>query len=161
MQRIVSIVLATGVALMAGCTPRADNSGPGPAAQAQGLPTGASGKMGADQAGALSPVPAFRAVGADWRLQAEGVEGMRLTAHLQRDGGGEDNATLLYDPARAMASPRTHVLSGTLYGDGGDRPIEVTLVRERCANAEGGHDWRVALRIGGGAPMAGCADVAI
>ena len=147
--------------LLGACTPRADDRGPALTPPVPSLPPGASGKIGADQVGALSPVPAFRAVGDGWRLQAEGTEGMRLSARLQRDGRGQQNATLVYDLQRAGATPRTHVLAGTLYGDGdADRPITVTLVRERCSNAEGEQAWRAEVVVAGGESLVGCADVA-
>ena len=147
--------------LLGACTPRADDRGPALTPPVPSLPPGASGKIGADQVGALSPVPAFRAVGDGWRLQAEGTEGMRMSARLQRDGRGQQNATLVYDLQRAGATPRTHVLAGTLYGDGdADRPITVTLVRERCSNAEGEQAWRAEVVVAGGESLVGCADVA-
>ena len=146
--------------LLGACTPRADERGPALAPQVQSLPPGTRGKIGADQVGAVSPVPAFRAVGKGWRLQAEGTEGMRLSARLQRDGSDQQNATLVYDLQRANAVPRTHVLAGTLYGgDGDDRPLTVTLVRDTCANDEGEHAWRAEIAIDGGAVLRGCADV--
>ena len=151
---------AVAVLLVAACAPRAGSDAGALAPPVQTLPPGASGKLGADQVGAVSPVPAFRALGTGWRLQAEGIEGLRLSARLQRDGPGEQNATLRYDANRGDASPRTHVLAGTLYDSSGDRAIEVTLVRETCENAEGEHAWRAEVRIARDPALLGCADVA-
>ena len=157
----LSIVVLACASWLGGCAPGAEEAGPAPDPVMQTVPPGASGKLGADQVGELSPVPAFRALGDGWRMQAEGTEGMRLSARLQRDGLGVRNATLVYDPHRAGRSPRTHVLAGTLYGDGSvDRPITVTLLRERCENAEGEHAWRAEVVVEGGERLTGCADVA-
>jgi len=147
--------------LLGGCTPPAGTPGPALAPDVQAPPPGSRPKLGAEHAVGTTPVPAFRAVGDGWRLQAEGTEGMRLSARLQRAGRGQHNATLVYDPKRAAAAPRTHVLAGTLYGDGeADRAITVTLVREPCRNTEGEQAWRAEVAIAGGGRLVGCADVA-
>ena len=160
-MRRLHFIIAAAALLAAGCGPRAgDAAGPALAPPVQSLPPATRGKIGAGQVGETSPVPAFRAVGDGWRMQAEGIEGLRLSARLQREGQGERNATLLYDLDRGSAAPRTHVLAGTLYTDAGDHAIEVTLVREPCNNAEGEHAWQAQVRIDGGAALAGCADVA-
>ena len=163
-MRQVAAVFAISAVLGCGCAPRAGDPVAALATPVQTLPLGATGKIGADQVGAVSPVPAFRALGDGWRLQAEGVEGMRMSARLQRDGYGEENATLVYGGTRAGtgdATPHTHLLAGTLYrAQGGDRPIEVVLSREACRNAEGAHEWRAEVRIDGAPALAGCADVA-
>ena len=160
-MRAIAFVLAVAPLLGVGCTP-GDDRGPAPAAPAPSPTPGASAKIGAGQVGEVSPVPAFRALVEGWRLQAEGTEGLRLSARLQYNGGAEQNATLLYDPRRANAAPRTHVLAGTLYGEAGqaDRSITVTLVRETCANREGEHAWRAEVVVEGGDALRGCADVA-
>jgi len=161
-MRALALVLAVAPLVGAACTPRTDERAPSPEPPVQSQPPGASAKIGAAQVGEVSPVPAFRAIGEGWRLQAEGTEGLRLSARLQRDGGGERNATLLYDPRRANAAPRTHVLSGTLYGEAGgaDLAITVTLVRVTCDNREGEHAWRAEVVVAGGETLRGCADVA-
>jgi hypothetical protein len=160
-MRTVTLAIAIAPLLGAGCSPRADEHAPALAPPVQSLPPGTNAKIGADQVGRVSPVPAFRAVGEDWRLQAEGTDGMRLSARLQRDRVGEWNATLVYDPQRANAVPRTHVLAGTLYGEGApDRPVTVTLERGACVNHEGEHAWRATVAIEGEAVLAGCAEVA-
>lgn len=157
----LSIVVLAFASWLGGCAPGVDEAGPAADPVMQTLPPGASGKLGADQVDELSPVPAFRALGDGWRMQAEGTEGMRLSARLQRNGFGVRNATLVYDRLRAGMSPRTHVLAGTLYGgDAGDLPVTVTLVRERCDNAEGEHAWRAEVVVEGGERLVGCADVA-
>ena len=159
-MRQVAAVLTIVAVFACGCAPRAGDPGAALAPPVPTLPPGATAKIGAGQVGEVSPIPAFRALGDGWRLQAEGVEGMRMSARLQRDGYGEENATLVYGGTRG-ATPRTHVLAGTLYrAHGGDRPIEVVLVREHCSNAEGDHAWRAEVRIDGAAMLAGCADVA-
>ncbi len=160
-MRRPSLALLMALAGIVGCTP-GDDRGPAPAAPAPSPTPGASAKIGAGQVGEVSPVPAFRALGEGWRLQAEGTEGLRLSARLQYNGGAEQNATLLYDPRRANAAPRTHVLAGTLYGEAGqaDRSITVTLVRETCANREGEHAWRAEVVVEGSEALHGCADVA-
>ena len=148
--------------LAAGCAPRptAPVAKPAPpaasATSAAPPPAGAAGKISAAQVGKLSPVPAFRGVGAGWRLQVQAVGDLGHDVVLQR-GGRELHGSAVY---RADAPPAGAIeLDGTL-DDGA--PLRIRILRAPCTEADGrAHAHAVEVAIGPAAPLRGCGELAV
>ena len=160
MRRFHPVIAALAL-LAPACAPQGQPAAAPVAAAVQSLPAGASGKLGADQAGQASPVPAFQAAGRGWQMGAEGREGTRMSAWLHWGAPPrDDTVTLLYQPGANGANRDRHAFAGTLYAPSGDRPVSVVLSRGDCNGADGLHGWRIEVSIEGEASLHGCADVA-
>jgi len=152
---LVLAVLATG------CAPRptapvAKPAPPSTATTPDALPPGAAGKISAAQVGKLSPVPAFRGVGAGWRLQVQAVGDLGHDVVLQR-GGRERHGSAVYRPDAPAAGAIE--LDGTL-DDGA--PLRIRILREPCTDAAGrAHAHAVEIAIGAAASLRGCGDLAV
>jgi hypothetical protein len=160
MRRFNPVIAALAL-LASACAPQGHPAVAPVAAEVESPPPGASGKLGADQVGQASPVPAFQAVGPGWQMGAEGREGTRMSAWLHwGTPPRDDTVTLIFQSNAAGASRDRHAFAGTLYAPGGDRPVAVVLARGDCSGADGLHGWRIEVSIDGEATLHGCADVA-
>ena len=123
------------------------------------VPPGAAGKISADQVGKVSPVPAFQGAGADWSVEILSLGEMRHSVKLA-SGDDVQTGTAVYQP---MANVKSQILlTGTLYSNGGDRALRITLTRGECRDAAGrSHQHGVRIDIAGATPLQGCGDLAM
>ena len=135
------------------------DSSPADSMPADGVPPGATGKISADQVGKVSPVPAFQGAGADWSVEILSLGEMRHSVKLA-SGDDVQTGTAVYQP---MANVKSQILlTGTLYSNGGDRALRITLTRGECRDAAGrSHQHGVRIDIAGATPLQGCGDLAM
>ena len=123
------------------------------------MPSGAAGKISADQFGKISGVPAFQGGGADWSVEIQSLGNMRHSITLT-SGDDAQTGTAVYQPTTAPQS--RIVLTGTVYATQGDRALRITLARGECRDAAGRtHRHVVSIEIEGAAPLRGCGDLAM
>jgi hypothetical protein len=126
---------------------------------ADSVPAGAAGKISADQVGKISPVPAFQGAGADWSVEIASLGEMRHSVKLI-SGDDVQTGTAVYQPT--TDAPAQILLTGTLYANGGDHPLRITLTRGECRDAAGRlHGHGVRIDIAGATPLQGCGDLAM
>ena len=161
--------------LAAACAPTATAPAQDPTPPApDGVPARAAGKMSAAQVGTLTPVPAFQGGGAGWRVEIQSLGDMRhsvrLTSNLLTSSpptSGQparvDNGTVVYQPPpSSLPTPATILLTGTLYGPGGDRALRITLNAHTCRDAAGAeHRHAVQVEVAGAPDLHGCGDLAV
>jgi hypothetical protein len=126
---------------------------------ADSVPAGAAGKISADQVGKISPVPAFQGAGADWSVEIASLGEMRHSVKLI-SGDDVQTGTAVSQPT--TDAPAQILLTGTLYANGGDHPLRITLTRGECRDAAGRlHGHGVRIDIAGATPLQGCGDLAM
>ena len=126
---------------------------------ADSVPPGATGKISADQVGKVSPVPAFQGAGADWSVEILSLGEMRHSVKLA-SGDDVQTGTAVYQPTTNAQSQI--LLTGTLYANGGDRALRITLTRGECRDAAGrSHRHGVRIDIAGATSLQGCGDLAM
>ena len=126
---------------------------------ADSVPPGATGKISADQVGKVSPVPAFQGAGADWSVEILSLGEMRHSVKLA-SGDDVQTGTAIYQPTTNEQSQI--LLTGTLYANGGDRALRITLTRGECRDAAGrSHRHGVRIDIAGATSLQGCGDLAM
>ncbi|MGJ7904200.1 hypothetical protein [Lysobacter sp. 1R34A] len=160
---ILSIVFAAGCAAPdqakdtvgadAPSTPAGD---PGPA----GRPMG---KIGADQVGKVSPVPAFKGYGEHWGIDIQASGGMAHKVELTWGSGSERaSGTVDYKGPPADAANSSIVLSGELATKAGAKPMVVEISRKDCTDdGDRPHAHSVQVTVEGLPPMRGCGDLAV
>jgi hypothetical protein len=135
------------------------DSSPADSMPADGVPPGATGKISADQVGKVSPVPAFQGAGADWSVEILSLGEMRHSVKLA-SGDDVQTGTAVYQPTANAQSQI--LLTGTLYANGGDRALRITLTRGECRDAAGrSHRHGVRIDIAGATALHGCGDLAM
>ena len=169
MRLPVSIAMGAMLVATTACAPANDDAvnvhadvhapATGESASTDRVPTGAAGKISADQVGKVSPVPAFQGGGANWSVEVLSVGDMRHSIKLT-SGDDVQTGTAVYQPM--TAAPPQILLTGTLYATQGDRALRITLTRGGCRDAAGAmHQHGVRLDIAGMAPLQGCGDLAM
>jgi hypothetical protein len=169
MRLPVSIAMGAMLVATTACAPANDDAvnvhadvhapAPGESASTDRVPTGAAGKISADQVGKVSPVPAFQGGGANWSVEVLAVGDMRHSVKLVT-GDDVQAGTAIYQPATAAQSQI--LLTGTLYASDGDRALRITLTRGECRDAAGrSHGHGVRIDIAGATPLQGCGDLAM
>lgn len=165
MRLLASIALGAALLATNACTPAHDDatdaqaSAPNPGASKHGVPTGAAGRIAADQVGKVSPVPAFQGGGAGWSVEILAVGDMRHGVKLVI-GDDVQAGTAVYQST--TTTPPRILLAGTLHATQGDRALRITLTRGECRDAAGAmHQHRVRVDIAGAAPLQGCGDQAM
>lgn len=113
----------------------------------------------AEDAAAISPVPAFRGGDAHWRIEIQSVGDLRHEVVLTQ-GGVRMTGTLGYRPVPGVDEAGPFDLHGALHGPQGDAPMRVHLQREACIDDAGAHAWKVLVDVEGQAPRDGCGDIA-
>jgi len=174
-MRATTLTTALCAALLAGCAaPEAPKTAgpatPAPADEKAAPATAASaggerprGKIGADQVGKLSPVPALKGFGEHWSIQIQATGGMNHSVELTWGSGSEKasgQARYLGQPADA---PRDLiVLSGELSTAQGAKPMTIEIDRSECIDdGDGRHRNSVRVSVDGMDKMEGCADLAM
>ncbi|MFS8063463.1 MAG: hypothetical protein ACMG5Z_02635 [Luteimonas sp.] len=165
MRLPASIVMAAALLATTACAPANNDAIDGRAppssesASNDFVPSGAAGKISADQVGKVSPVPAFQGGGADWSIEIQSVGDMRHSIKLVT-GDAVQTGTAVYQPT--TTAPPQILLIGTLYATQGDRALRITLTRGQCRDAAGAlHRHGVRIDIADRAPLQGCGDMAM
>lgn len=174
-MRSTLLTAALCAALLAGCaapeTPKtAGPAAPAPAgedaAPAAASPVGGErplGKIGADQVGKLSPVPALKGFGEHWSVQIQATGEMNHTVELTWGSGSEKasgQARYLGQPADAPAD--LIVLSGELATAQGAKPMTIEIDRTECIDdGDGRHRNSIRVSVDGMDKLEGCADLAM
>jgi hypothetical protein len=168
----VSAMTATALVALVACSAAAPpkavaGGGKTPMAQAatSGSKSGDSkpaGKISAEMAGKLSPIPAMMASGEDWTFEMRGTQGMEHHASLLFQGGAKRlEGTVTYRETNEHAGVRWMRFDGTLRNERGDAAFAMTVGEQACKGRDGrqlGHTVRFVL---GRTEYAGCADVAM
>lgn len=132
-------------------------SDPGPAGQPMG-------KIGADQVGKLSPVPAFKGFGEHWSVDIQATGEMNHKVDLTWGSGGEKaSGSARYNGQPADAPSSLIVLSGELSTAQGAKPMTVEISRKDCIDdGDNKHSYSVQVHVEGMDPLqGGCGDLAV
>lgn len=179
-MRLTPLVAIASLALLAGCSqttpppqdtaPAETNAGadeaapaPAPAQPAPAAGTEPSAKIGADQVGKVSPVPAFKGFGEHWSIHVRAVGKMNHTVDLTWGSGSETASGMVsYDGPPPVGQLDTIVLRGELQAPDGAKPMTVEIVRKDCTDdGDVPHRHSVQVTVEGMAPMRGCGDLAV
>ncbi|WP_363799731.1 hypothetical protein ABU614_06170 [Lysobacter firmicutimachus] len=172
-MRSIALTAALCAALLAGCAAPEPAKTAEPAAPAadQAGDTGASavggerplGKIGADQVGKLSPVPALKGFGEHWSIQIQATGEMNHRVELTWGSGSEKasgQARYFGQPADAPAD--LIVLSGELSTVQGAKPMTIEIDRMECIDdGDGRHRNSIRVSVDGMDKLEGCADLAM
>lgn len=170
-MRLIPLIAIVSIAFAAGCaapdqakdtvTPDATTTAtpatdPGPA----GRPMG---KIGADQVGKVSPVPAFKGFGEHWGIEIQATGEMSHKVELTWGSGSEKaSGTVDYKGQPADAPGSLIVLSGELATKQGAKPMVVEINRKDCTDdGDGAHRHSVQVTVEGLPQMRGCGDLAM
>lgn len=181
-MRLMPLTAMMFVALAAGCSkppaaaPAATDSAPGATtdvvAPAQPTPAPASdpgpagqpmGKIGADQVGKVSPVPAFKGFGEHWSVDIQSTGEMNHKVELTWGSGSEKaSGSARYNGQPADAPSTLIVLSGELNTPQGAKPMTVEIVRKECTDdGDIKHLQAVNVHVDGMDTFKGCGDLAM
>ena len=133
---------------------------PNPAAPA-GQPMG---KIGADQVGKVSPVPAFKGFGEHWGIDIHATGEMNHKVELTWGSGGEKaSGSARYNGQPADAPGSLIVLSGELDTQQGAKPMTIEIKAGECIDdGDNKHMHSVQVHVDGmDALTGGCGDLAV
>ncbi|KRB07737.1 hypothetical protein [Lysobacter sp. Root690] len=184
-MRLIPLAAILTVAVLAACSkpPVADppavdaNKGatPDTAAPAATAPTAADpnpaapadppmGKIGADQVGKVSPVPAFKGFGEHWSIDIHATGEMNHKVELTWGSGGEKaSGSARYNGQPADAPSSLIVLSGELDTKQGAKPMTIEIKAGECVDdGDNKHMHSVQVHVDGmDALSGGCGDLAV
>ncbi|SFL09550.1 hypothetical protein [Lysobacter sp. cf310] len=154
-------VLSAALAACAGTpAPAEPGVAPDPAAPAERP----AGKIGADQVGKVSPVPAFKGIGEHWSIDIQASGDMQHTVALTWGSGSYSaKGQARYNGQPADAPSSLIVLSGALDTAQGAKPMIIEIVRKDCTDdGDRPHQHSVSVRVEGmDPPLQGCGDLAV
>ncbi|MEH6420506.1 hypothetical protein [Pseudomonas sp. CGJS7] len=129
---------------------------PGPAGQPMG-------KIGADQVGKVSPVPAFKGFGEHWSIDIHATGEMNHKVELTWGSGSEKaSGSARYNGQPADAPSTLIVLSGELNTAAGAKPMTVEISQKECTDdGDNKHMQSVDVHVDGMDKMSGCGDLAV
>lgn len=130
---------------------------PAPAAQPMG-------KIGADQVGKVSPVPAFKGFGEHWSIDIQATGEMNHKVDLTWGSGGEKaSGSARYNGQPADAPNSLIVLSGELNTPKGAKPMTIEITAGECIDdGDNKHMHSVQVHVDGmDALTGGCGDLAV
>jgi hypothetical protein len=121
------------------------------------------GKIGADQVGKVSPVPAFKGFGEHWGIEIQATGERSHKVELTWGSGSEKaSGTVDYKGQAADAPDSLIVLSGELATKQGAKPMVVEISRKDCTDdGDGAHRHSVQVTVDGLPQMRGCGDLAM
>ncbi|MGH8082416.1 MAG: hypothetical protein ACREP7_17700 [Lysobacter sp.] len=178
-MRLMPLAAMLTVAVLAACSkppatdpPAADASKNAPAdngAPTATAPTDAGttaapmAKIGADQVGKVSPVPAFKGFGEHWNVDIQATGEMNHKVDLTWGSGSETaSGTARYNGQPADASSTLIVLSGELATKAGAKPMTIEISRKECTDdADNKHLQTVSVHVDGMDTLQGCGDLAV
>lgn len=174
-MRLMPLAAIASVALLAACTapdkakdaaaPAAD-AAPAtaqPAAQPDPAAPPAA-KIGADQVGKLSPVPAFKGFGEHWSIDIQATGEMNHKVDLTWGSGSEKaSGTARYNGQPADAPSTLIVLSGELNTKDGAKPMTIEISKKECIDdGDNKHMQSVDVTVDGMDKLTGgCGDLAV
>lgn len=123
-----------------------------------------AGKIGADQVGKVSPVPAFKGFGEHWSIDIQASGDMQHTVALTWGSGSYSaKGQARYNGQPADAPSSLIVLSGALDTAQGPKPMIIEISRKDCTDdGDGAHQHSVSVRVEGmDPPLQGCGDLAV
>ncbi|SDZ31621.1 hypothetical protein SAMN04487939_13915 [Lysobacter sp. yr284] len=180
-MRLMPLAAIASIAFLAACT-APDKSPDGaatppaevaaPAAADAGAQPGAasdpaappSAKIGADQVGKLSPVPAFKGFGEHWSIDIQSTGEMNHKVDLTWGSGSEKaSGTARYNGQPADAPSTLIVLSGELNTKAGAKPMIVEISNKECIDdGDNKHMHSVTVHVEGMDRFdGGCGDLAV
>jgi len=176
-MRLTPLAAILSLAFLAACSApdknaAADKSAAGPAATATpstaepavGPDGPASAKIGADQVGKLSPVPAFKGFGEHWSVDIQATGEMNHKVELTWGSGGEKaSGTARYNGQPADAPSTLIVLSGELQTKDGAKPMTIEISQKECIDdGDNKHMQSVDVSVDGMDKLSGgCGDLAV
>ena len=176
-MRLTPLAAIASLALLAACTapgkpkdatatPAADSAAataPQPAVAADG-PGPASAKIGADQVGKVSPVPAFKGFGEHWSIDIQATGEMNHKVDLTWGSGSEKaSGSARYNGQPADAPNTLIVLSGELQTQAGAKPMTIEISKKECIDdGDNKHMHSVDVSVEGMDKLTGgCGDLAV
>ena len=170
-MRIPTCTAVVLIAALTACTatqPQAAVAPPTDPPQTSLPPPGASGKLSADMANKVSPVPAFMGLGEHFNIEIQGeggptAEGLRHRVRLVWGMGTyEAEGTLFYRGTPGPSRGAPIALDGMLDTAKGKQAIRVEIVTEACTDdADVAHPQRVTVTVQGESTMRGCGELAV
>ena len=177
-MRLTPLAAIASLALLAACTPpdkpkdaaatpAADSAtAPAPTAPPPAVgPDGpASAKIGADQVGKVSPVPAFKGFGEHWSIDIQATGEMNHKVDLTWGSGSEKaSGTARYNGQPADAPNTLIVLSGELQTQAGAKPMTIEISKKECIDdGDNKHMHSVDVSVEGMDKFSGgCGDLAV
>lgn len=177
-MRLLPLAAILSAVFLAACTapdqnpdaakPAADSAAattpttPEPAVGPDGPPMAA--KIGADQVGKVSPVPAFKGFGEHWSIDIQATGEMNHKVELTWGSGGEKaSGNARYIGQRADAPDMPIVLSGELTTKGGAKPMTIEIRKQECIDdGDNKHMHSVEVTVEGMDKLSGgCGDLAV
>ncbi|UHQ23380.1 hypothetical protein LVB77_01300 [Lysobacter sp. 5GHs7-4] len=121
------------------------------------------GKIGADQVGQVSPVPAFKGLGEHWSVDIQARGGMdHSVALVWGSGSYRADGHALYRGQPADAPSSLIVLSGELQTPQGAKPMTIEILRKDCTDdGDRPHQHSVSVHVEGMDALRGCGDLAV
>ncbi|MBT2750153.1 MULTISPECIES: hypothetical protein [unclassified Lysobacter] len=178
-MRPMSLAAVLAVAVLAACSKppvadsakpaMADTAAPADAARVPEPTAGAGagerpmGKIGADQVGKVSPVPAFKGFGEHWSIEIQATGEMNHKVDLTWGSGSEKaSGSARYNGRPADAPGTPIVLSGELTGKDGAKPMTIEISRQDCTDdGDTKHLQSVSVHVDGMDTFKGCGDLAM
>ncbi|QWP77673.1 hypothetical protein J5226_04475 [Lysobacter sp. K5869] len=177
-MRLMPLAAIASLALLAACTApdkAKDAAAPAPAADgaasataqpaAQSDPSAQpSAKIGADQVGKLSPVPAFKGFGEHWSIDIQSTGEMNHKVDLTWGSGSEKaSGTARYNGQPADAPSTLIVLSGELKTKDGAKSMVIEISKQECIDdGDNKHMQSVDVTVDGMDKLTGgCGDLAV
>jgi hypothetical protein len=121
------------------------------------------GKIGADQVGKVSPVPAFKGFGEHWSIDIQATGEMNHKVDLTWGSGSEKaSGTARYNGQPADAPNTLIVLSGELNGKNGAKAMTIEISQKECTDdGDNKHMQTVNVHVDGMDKLSGCGDLAV
>ncbi|MGO1073558.1 hypothetical protein [Lysobacter sp. CA199] len=121
------------------------------------------GKIGADQVGKVSPVPAFKGFGEHWSIDIQATGEMNHKVDLTWGSGSEKaSGSARYNGQPADAPSTLIVLSGELTTVAGAKPMTIEISRKECTDdGDNKHMQTVDVHVEGMDKFSGCGDLAV
>jgi hypothetical protein len=122
------------------------------------------GKIGADQVGKVSPVPAFKGFGEHWSIDIQATGEMNHKVDLTWGSGSEKaSGSARYNGQPADAPSGLIVLSGELNTQQGAKPMTIEIKAGECIDdGDNKHMHSVQVHVDGmDALTGGCGDLAV
>lgn len=170
-MRLIPLVAVLATVLAVGCAPagpaKSDNAAGDAAAPPAADPAPAAqpmGKIGADQVGKVSPVPAFKGFGEHWGIDIQATGEMNHKVDLTWGSGGEKaSGSARYNGQPADAPSSLIVLSGELDTKLGAKPMTIEIKAGECIDdGDNKHMHSVQVHVDGMDPLTGgCGDLAV
>jgi len=178
-MRLTPLAAIATLALLAACAAPdpAKDAAAAPAADSATAPTApaapqpavgpdgpASAKIGADQVGKVSPVPAFKGFGEHWSIDIQATGEMNHKVELTWGSGSEKaSGTARYNGQPADAPSTLIVLSGELQTKAGAKPMVIEISKRECIDdGDNKHMHSVDVSVDGMDKLSGgCGDLAV